>query len=210
LQEESDVEHKGALPYDGPLAEFGVKWLGDHTAAEAALRDCLQTATTERAVQSLLEEYPVLLARALGGGHGRWVIPQRKLGAEHVPDFIVGEKSSLGYEWTLVELKGPNRRMFGRDGDPSKALNHAIRQIMDWRSWLTVNLDYARRSRDSNGLGLYNIDPNPPGLILIGRRELSEATKDRRRQYAHELNIRIHSIDWLFDNGEALIFPDAG
>jgi hypothetical protein len=67
---------KGVLPYDGPLAEFGVKWLGDHTAAEAALKDCLQTATTERAVQSVIEEHPVLLTRALGGGHGRWVIPQ--------------------------------------------------------------------------------------------------------------------------------------
>jgi hypothetical protein len=103
---------QGPLPYKGPLAEFGIKWLGDHTAAEDALRDCLQTPTTERAVQSVLEEHPVLLARALGGGHGRWVIPQKRLGAEHVPDFIVGEKSSLGYEWTLVELESPRRRMF--------------------------------------------------------------------------------------------------
>lgn len=120
---------KGVLPYDGPLAEFGVKWLGDHTAAEAALKDCLQTATTERAVQSVIEEHPVLLARALGGGHGRWVIPQRRLGAEQVTDFIIGEKSSLGYEWTLVELEGPSQRMFRQNGDPSQALSHAIRQI---------------------------------------------------------------------------------
>ncbi len=56
-------------------------------SAEAALKDCLQTATTERAVQSVIEENPVLLARALGGGHGRWVIPQRRLGAEHLTDF---------------------------------------------------------------------------------------------------------------------------
>jgi hypothetical protein len=150
---------KGVLPYRGPLAEFGVRWLGDHTAAEAALRNCLQTATTEAAVQSILEEHPVLLARALGGGHGRWVIPQRRLGAEHVPDFIIGEKSSLGYEWTLVELESPSQRMFKRNGDPTQALSHAIRQILDWRSWLTVNLNYARRSRDSNGLGLDDIDP---------------------------------------------------
>ena len=159
------------------------------------LEDCLQTATTERAVQSVIEEHPVLLARALGGGHGRWVIPQRRLGAEHVTDFIIGEKSSLGYEWTLVELEGPSQRMFRQNGDPSQALSHAIRQIMDWRSWLTVNLDYARSSRASNGLGLDDIGPNSPGLILLGRRGPEAVTKDRRRQYGRELNIRIHSID---------------
>jgi Shedu protein SduA, C-terminal len=200
---------KGVLPYKGPLAKFGVKWRAGHTPAEAALRNCLQTATTEPAVQLVLEEHPVLLARALGGGHGRWVIPQKALGAEHVPDFIIGEKSSLGYEWTVVELESPTRRMFNKNGDPSKALNHAIRQIVDWRYWLTANLDYARRSRNASGLGLYNIDPDPPGLILLGRREPGESSRARRRQYARDLDIRIHSIDWLFHNGEALLFPDA-
>jgi hypothetical protein len=201
---------KGVLPYKGPLAKFGVRWLVSQTPAEAALRNCVQTATTERAVQLVLEEHPVLLARALGGGHGRWVIPQKALGAEHVPDFIIGAKSSLGYEWTIVELESPTRRMFNKNGDPTQALNHAIRQIADWRSWLSVNLDYARRSRDANGLGLYDIDPLPPGLILLGRREPGESSRVRRRQYARDLNIRIHSIDWLFHNGEALLFPDAG
>jgi hypothetical protein len=195
---------KGIVPYHAPLAKFGVRWLVDQTPAEAALRNCFKTATTEPAVQSVLEEHPVLLARALGGGHGRWVIPQRALGAEHVPDFIIGQKSSLGYEWTLVELESPGRRMFNRNGDPIKALTHAIRQIVDWRSWLTVNLNYARRSGNANGLGICDIDPDSPGLILLGRREATEATRDRRRQYARELNIRIHSIDWLFHNGEAL------
>ena len=87
--------------------------------AEGALRQCLQTATVEREVQSVLEDYPILLARALGGGHGRWVIPQKRLGGECVPDFIIGAKSSLGYEWTLIELESPRGRMFKRNGDPS-------------------------------------------------------------------------------------------
>ena len=60
--------------------------------------------------------------------------------------------------------------------------------------------------RDSNGLGLCDFDPDVPGLILLGRRELNEATRGRRRQYARELKIRIHSFDWLFHNGEVLEF----
>lgn len=190
----------GVLPYEGSLAEFGVRWLGDQTKAEAALRACLNSATNEQAVQSTLEQHPVLLARTLGGGHGRWVIPHGRLGAQLIPDFIIGEKSSVGYEWTVVELEGPNHRMFNKQGDPSKALNHAIRQITDWRSWLTANLDYARRPRDSQGLGLLDIDPNPPGLLLLGRRDHDHFTRDRRRRYSQDLNIRIHSLDWLFQN----------
>jgi hypothetical protein len=98
----------------------------------------------------------------------------------------------------------------------SKALKEFFHTTGHWRNLelngleLTVNLDYTRRSRGSNGLGLDDIDPNSPGLILLGRREPEVATKDRRRQYGRELNIRIHSIDWLFNNGEALNFHDAG
>jgi hypothetical protein len=57
---------------------------------------------------------------------------------------------------------------------------------------------------------LPDIDPNSPGLILLGRREPEVATKDRRRHYGRELNIRIHSIDWLLNNREALNLHDAG
>jgi hypothetical protein len=84
---------KGVLPYKGPLAKFGVKWRAGQTPAEAALRNCLQTATTEPAVQLVLEEHPVLLARALGGGHGRWVIPQKALGAEHGPISLLARRA---------------------------------------------------------------------------------------------------------------------
>lgn len=74
----------------------------------------------------------MLLAQIVGGGHGRWVIPRQRLGAEHVTDFLVGEKSSIGFEWLAVELESPKARMSRKSGDPTQTLNHAVRQITDW------------------------------------------------------------------------------
>jgi hypothetical protein len=190
------------------LAEFAVDWFAGHDDGKTALRDSLSVATREQDLQAVIEKHPVLLARTLGGGHGRWVIPRKRLGSEYVTDFVVGAKSSVGFEWVAVELESPTHRMFNLNGDPNAALNHAIRQIQDWRAWLRSNQNYAARTRQEAGLGLTDVDHNLPGLILIGRRdEISPETKARRRQYSHDLRIRIHSFDWLLDGPEQLMLP---
>jgi len=143
----------------------------------------------------------MLLIQHLGGGHGRWVIPRQRLGAEHITDFVIGESCSSGFDWQAVELESPGARMFTRRGDPTASLTHAIRQIQDWRAWLGRNAGYAARSRAESGLGLTQIRADLPGLILIGRRgSVDPATNERRRQMASDLNIRIHSYDYLLDN----------
>ena len=45
------------------------------------------------------------------------------------------------------------------------SVNHAIGQIRDWRQWLMDNIDYARRPKEQNGLGLVGIDPSVPGTV---------------------------------------------
>jgi hypothetical protein len=176
-----------------------------------ALRDRIDSAEDERAIQRYLEEHPLLMVQHLGGGHGRWVLPQKDLGSEFVTDFVIGEKHSAGYEWCAVELESPRVPMFNQNGDPSRYLNHAIRQIQDWRSWLLRNSDYASRDRSSQGLGLKEITGNVPGLILIARRELvPESTSERRMQMMHDLGIRIHTYDFLVEavEGRARILAD--
>lgn len=140
----------------------------------------------------------MLLAHQLGGGHGRWVIPKVRLGSQHVTDFILGEKSSIGFEWHAVELESPRAKMFTKIGNPTAALTHAIRQIQDWRAWLQRNQNYAARPKNESGLGLTDIAPTLPGFIFIGRRaDISDGTKELRKQMSHDLNIRIHSYDFL-------------
>jgi hypothetical protein len=127
------------------------------------------------------------------------VVPQKRLGAEHVPDFVIGDADSSGRHWVAVELEGPQRRMFNKNGDPSSYLWHAVRQIIDWRVWLEHNRDYAMRPPDEQGLGLEDISSRVPGLILIGRRrDLDARRKAFRRVLSQQLDIEIHSYDWLF------------
>ncbi len=183
---------------DVPLREFFVWWDELTLDDVESLERRIESATREQDLQSYLEENPQILIQHLGGGHGRWVIPRKRLGVEHVTDFIIGHKNSLGFEWTGVELESSTAVPFTKAGDPTKALSHAIRQIEDWRSWLKKNQSYAARPQTESGLGLTDIDPLLPGLILIGReRDLDPATRERRRQLGGDLRIHIHTYDWL-------------
>lgn len=184
-----------------PLGEFHV-WWDDITIQDVAeFEAVLDAATSERPLQHFLAEHPIILAqRVVGGGHGRWVIPEKRLGSEHAVDFVVGEKSSIGFEWAAVELESPTHKLFTKKGDPTKELTHAIRQITDWRAWLAQNQNYASRPRTDQGLGLTDIRADVPGFIVIGRRAaVSDETKARRRQLGTQSNIRIHTYDWLLD-----------
>lgn len=184
-----------------PLHEFFVLWDRISQGDVATLESALDGALREEDVQQFLQANPKFLIQHLGGGHGRWVIPKQRLGADHVTDFLIAEKHSFGYAWQAVELESPLKPMFNNKGDPSQYLNHAIRQIQDWRVWLLANQNYAARLRTESGLSLTNINGNVPGLILIGRRtSLHEDTNERRRQMVHDLNIHIHTYDYLLES----------
>lgn len=186
-----------------PLRDFFSRW--DHVTPDelSALASVLDGATREEDIQQFLQLNPHILIQHLGGGHGLWVIPKQKLGAEHVTDFLIAERHSFGFEWQAVELESPLRAMFNKNGDPSQCLNHAIRQITDWRAWLKSNQAYAARPKTDGGLGLTDIDANVKGLILIGRRAaIDPETNARRRQLVQDLNIEIHSFDYLLQSLE--------
>jgi hypothetical protein len=194
-----DEAHEEALAADS-LRDFFVWWDELTQRDVARLLRAINRASVERDLQGYLERHPEMLIQHLGGGHGRWVVPQVRLGSQHVPDFLIADADSGGRHWTAVELESPRRAMFNRNGDPSRFLWHAIRQIIDWRVWLELNRDYAVRSRDDQGLGLRDITSSVPGLILIGR---SGSMSTNRRQFRNalgrQLRIEIHSYDWLVD-----------
>ncbi|CDH47785.1 Shedu anti-phage system protein SduA domain-containing protein [Candidatus Contendibacter odensensis] len=197
---QSAEEVRAQARRNDPLNEYFVCW--DRIAPEdiASLIVVLDCAKREEDIQQFLQENPKFLIQHLGGGHGRWVIPKQKLGSEHVTDFLIAEKHSFGHEWQAVELESPLKPMFNKNGDPSQYLNHAIRQIQDWRAWLLQNQNYAARLKIENGLGLTNISPNLQGIILIGRRaKLRNGTTELRRQMVADLNIRIHTYDYLVE-----------
>lgn len=185
---------------EDPLRDYFTWWDRVKQSDVEALQNALDNATREEDIQQFLQQNPQLLIQHLGGGHGRWVIPKKKLGNEHITEFVIGEKSSIGFEWQAVELESPLKPLFNKNGDPSQYLNHAIRQIQDWRSWLVLNQNYAARPIAESGLGLTDITGSVPGLILIGRRseDLSQ-NNARRRQMVRDLNIEIRTYDYLVE-----------
>ncbi len=186
-----------------PLRDFHVWWDDISEAGLSRFVEVLDDATDERPLQQHLEEHPILLIQHLGGGHGRYVLPQKRLGAEYVPDFMIADRDSFGFHWHAVEIESPRATMFNKNGDPSAGLTHAIRQVQDWRAWLGRNQDYAGRLFEKKGLNLTDITANVAGLILIGRRdEVDPGTNELRRRMVEETRIEIHSWDWLVERAE--------
>jgi hypothetical protein len=148
LKTSADIEE---IIKNDPLGEFFVWWMQLPLNYEDDFEKCLTLARNENDIQQFLNANPYVLATQLGGGHGRWVIPKKRLGAEYVPDFVVAERSSVGFEWYAVELESPKATMFTKAGNPSHTLLHAIRQIEDWRMWLQQNQNYAARPRTEDG-----------------------------------------------------------
>ena len=191
-----------------PLGDFFVWWKEPALNYRNNFKKCLSRARNENDLQRYLSANPFVLACQLGGGHGRWAIPKKRMGAEYVPDFLVAEKSSMGFEWYAIELESPKAKMFTKAGNSSHTLTHAIRQIEDWRSWLQQNQNYAARPRREAGLGLTDITADLPGLILIGRQaDNDESFNGRRRKMAYDLRIQIHSYDWLLGSGQLTNLP---
>jgi Domain of unknown function (DUF4263) len=196
---------RSAAVVNDDLADAFV-WWDDITAEDVeAYREVLSTADDERPLQKHLALNPILLVQHMGGGHGRWVISQKRLGAEYIPDFVIAERSSSGFEWQFVELQSPRARLFvPSSGRQSEQLDEGLRQIAEWRRWLADNRDYARRPRACNGLGLVDASDRDPGLLIIGREAgLTELDRQRRRQLGDQLGVRIRTYDWLVREAEA-------
>ncbi|HEX3551916.1 MAG TPA: Shedu anti-phage system protein SduA domain-containing protein [Thermoanaerobaculia bacterium] len=164
------------------------------------LESVIATAEDERPIQKFLEENGHLLTTLLGGSE-RYCLPQKRLGGEYVPDFIIGSADSLGFRWVLIELETPRSGIYVKDGLVlDQRTRKGVSQVIEWRSWLLDNLSYARRRRQENGLGLFDIRENSDAVVLVGRRSKMPKTKDAQRNEYRQVNkIQIHSYDWLLE-----------
>lgn len=197
---------------DDPLAAFHVWWMDVQVEDVEDFEAVLGTAQDEKPLQAHLAAHPILLSQFLTGGHGRWVLPQVNLAGNYVPDFVIGHRfSGPSWEWKLVELqsprlatkKYPRGTLFTQAGDPCEQLREGIRQVREWRRWLELNLDLARRPPSRDGLGLTDISASPKGLIIIGReRSLTSEDADKRKQIASETNIEIRTYDSLIRHAQ--------
>lgn len=176
------------------LREFEVKSHVPSPEAVRALEELLESGERkEEPLQILLTQHPALLAAAtVIGGWSTYVIPKQRLGAEHVPDFLVLSVNSLGLQWVAVEIEAARHRILVKDGSLSGPTRHAVKQVEDWREWLTRNIAYAQ-----DQLHLYGLTNRAPGLVLIGRADPQTQREPARARSEEESRIAIHSWDWL-------------
>jgi len=181
------------------LSEFSVDSFASADDIEE-LETIIATAIDERPIQKFLEDNPHLLTSLLGG-YRRYCLPQKRLGGEYVPDFLIGDVDSIGIRWVLVELETPQSGIYLKNGVEFDAKTRKGRnQIIEWRNWLTSNIAYARKRKAEDGLGLFDIQPNAPAILLVGRRSRIPYTKDAYRIADRQTsNIQIHSYDWLLE-----------
>lgn len=164
-----------------------------------AFKTALEAARDEGDMQRFLEAHPRILIQHLTAERRSWVIPKKRLGTEHETDFLIAQKTSDGYVWYAVELERPQAKMFIKNGDPSAPLNHALRQVNDWRDWLSRNLDYATRPRHRSGHNLIDIHSELEGMVIIGRdADLDRrVTAPRRQRLERNHRVKIETYDWL-------------
>lgn len=158
--------------------------------------ELLNTENSEEAYQSFLSDHAGFF---FCDTHSRpFCISKLRLGGDYVTDFVVPEdRWSDGWNYTLIEIESPHTPPFTKSGHPSKRLVGALRQIVDWKSWISSNPSIRGLLPDGRSYGArFNIGYT----IYIGTRENSAATIDHRNKWSAEHNISIRSFDALTDN----------
>lgn len=119
-----------------------------------ALFDAVLTAGNEEAIQRFLTNNPYLIQYAINnsGHHGLWVFPKatiRITGADRspglIPDFLVASRSSLGYRWTIVELKRSDEQFANKAATGfGTTANRAIAQCQGYLAHFSDYIDIVR------------------------------------------------------------------
>jgi hypothetical protein len=146
----------------------------------------LEDARDERPLQRFFRDKSHLLTCLLPPGREAWCFDRPRLGSEHIPDFLLCTRNSLGFQWVMVEIESPTKHPLNGSGLPSLKLNEALGQVRDWRSWLRQNIAYSQTE-----LGFREITAECIAYVIIGRRS-SIATKHASKY--RELSTRDTSI----------------
>lgn len=162
--------------------------------------ELIDSRAKEERIHQFLVEKPEILYAAL---HGSDQILSKPNLHKCIPDFAAGveQMTMRRWSWILVEIEPAEFPLITKSGNPSAQLTHAVRQISDWRNWISENTAYARTI-------LPDITPTCHGLIVMGRRRMiNTKLANQLRAYRDTLNrIEIHSYDWLHD----IIVSEAG
>jgi hypothetical protein len=209
---ELSIETNNKHPYPDGRTDFLLK---KYTEETQLFKKIIENKPSENIIQSFLETHPIILLHAMLDGFypaastRSALFTKVQLGAEFQTDFAYCNHNSSGVWWTFIELERPDLLMFTKNGNPSKYLTHAIRQVLDWQSWLVDHVEYAKSelsglfdTETRNHLYLNTFRRPPNAIIVIGRRNDLTTDMNRRRMQLCIENPRLEimTYDRLFDD----------
>lgn len=174
----------------------------------SGLKRLLDSGRNETAIHRYLTEYPELLYRALyktSTGHHKMkilskqsLIPKSPESKGMIPDFILGAKSSEGWGWFVIELKGYNDPLFSISKSEiglSSIANKGVCQILEY---IDKSTEIQSHIRDMFKLEDFR---NPKGILLLGKKSEieDEPRKKNLRRMFHEMmpDVMLLSYDCL-------------
>lgn len=111
------------------------------------LRELLEC-NKEEPIQKYLENNPQILVAVFGMPEWAYniVIPKFQFGSDYSSDFVIITGQSYSYWIYLVELEPATEKLFTKNGDYARRLNHAIKQVDEWEDWINRNESYFKSS----------------------------------------------------------------
>jgi hypothetical protein len=185
--------------------EFPVYWPSNYVRPYAPTATCincfesvLTDASDEAPLQKVFASAPVLLRSLLPRSPHFWCFDRPKLGAEFIPDFLICQHNSTGFNWTAIELESPTATVFTQGGRPAKKLNEAMAQVRDWRIWLRNNIAYAQSE-----LGFKGLTDEFHAWIIIGRRASMPVAHAKRYRELSNGGLTVLTYDRLMESSIA-------
>jgi hypothetical protein len=180
--------------------ECGQSWSDDHESAVDRFSSLLAADPDEEIIHHFIVDNPFLL-QVLIPPHSRPRLYSKiPFGSEFVSDFVAMVPRTIGPTYYLFELERPSHSLFTKAGDPSAALSHAFRQMLDWRQWIAEHGEYAN--------AILPGIRNAIGVLVIGRRH-SLSLEDRKRlaQFLIETRgaVDIVTYDRIIDTARFLV-----
>ena len=121
------------------------------------------------------------------GHHGSWVIPKQMIKPKTqesrglIPDYLISGKSSDGFEWWVVELKGADQNIFTVNKNSeiyfANELNKGICQLLEYIDFCIENQSMLR---DTFNLQYFR---EPNGILLVG-------TEDELLDNENKMNLK--------------------
>lgn len=166
----------------------------------------LSDSRDEKPLQTFLASQPSLLSSLSPPGGSYWCLDRPRLGSEYIPDFLLASQTSVGIQWSMIELESPLEKVLTKAGMPAKKAAEGLKQIRDWRIWVRDNINYAREQ-----LGLKDIDAECTAYLIIGRRANLDQKQAKLYREMSDNKTVVMSYDRLRDLvGRNLIMNGAG